>query len=234
MYSFLQVPKCCRCLDPLAERNKTLKKNINFYEHKAKELETPVGGRPSVFVIQIPGKHKHSPNSKGLPHGQSIVLQTHSSHPGELSEYTETEFNSNYPQSSKAQPGEKIHSKSNGSSKSSAQRQNTLRQEAANSQYAPKGTYNQAYLDEESTCHHVPKVPKRSHKTKRSDNHLDNQGFYGDGDDPTPHHQPRHHEQQYDQHHHHHPQPNGYKQQPIEVHVQIVDRFVLVLGFSFC
>ena len=200
-------------------RNRAAKKSINFYEQKAKDVKAPIGGRPSIFVIQVPYKHKHSPNSKlrsSQPRGQSIVLQTHSSHLGETSDCNvETEFNSNQSQSSNTKQGVKLHSKSNGLSKSSAQRQTTLQHETAKSQFAPKGTYNHAYLNDESSQH--------GHRTKGSDSHLDNQGFSRDGDDPVLHHHQ----------HPHYPQPNGYKQQPIEVLVQIVDRFVLVLGFFF-
>ena len=201
-------------MEPFLEHNRKVKRNINFYEHPAKDIQTPIAGHSPVYVIQMQEKYKRIPTPRlqaVYPQGRSLVLNR-SSHLGETSDYKETQFNYEKPptHSSSVQYSAKLQSKSKGSSKSAhKESQSTLEQKATKSQFAPRGAPNRAYVEDESD-HHI----KRSNRAKGSDNY----GFSRDDNDR-------------ELSSHHNEEISENKQQPIEVQVQIVDRFVLVLGF---
>ena len=200
-------------MEPFLEHNREVKRNINFYEHPAKDLRTPVTGHSSVYVIEMQGKYKRKPTSRlqaVYPQDQSVVL-TRSSHLGETSDYKETRFNCEKPPLHSSSDQHSAKSKSKVSSKSThKQYQSTLKQEAFKSQFAPRGAPNRAYVEDESDYYF-----QRPHRTKGSDNY----GFSKDGNDRELN---RHYSDEINE--------NNQQQQPIEVQVQIVDRFVLVLG----
>ena len=201
-------------MEPFLEHNRQVKRNINFYEHLAKDVRTPVTGHSSVYVIEMQGKYKRKPTSRlqtVYPQDQSVLL-TRSSHLGETSDYKETRFNYEKPplHSSSDQHNAKLQSKSS-SKPTHSQSQSTLKQEATKSQFAPRGAPNRAYVEDDSDYD-----LQRPHRTKGSDN-------YGFSKDDIDGEMNRHYSDELNE--------NNQQQQPIEVQVQIVDRFVLVLGF---
>ncbi len=57
------MPRCCRCLDPCIQPNRDAKRNINFYEHKAKRsAATPKEVQLPVYTVKLahPPTHGHA------------------------------------------------------------------------------------------------------------------------------------------------------------------------------